>query len=79
MNGCKGRSELDAAPIHLCPVCHRKLRWALNWNAAKRYDALHSFYRRHGLQAEADWVAQRMKRWREVEASEREVRKADEE
>jgi archaemetzincin len=79
MNGCNSRSELDAAPIHLCPVCHRKLRWALNWNAEKRYDELHSFYQRHGLQAEADWVAQRLKRWREVESSEREGRKVDDE
>jgi archaemetzincin len=79
MNGCNSLSELDAAPIFLCPVCHRKLRGLLGWDAGKRYDELSSFYQQHGLEAEAGWASKRLERWRTVEAREHAARGGDDE
>lgn len=64
MNGSNSLPESDRRPIHLCPVCHRKLLWALNWNGSARYAALARFYGKHGLAAEAAWMEKRLENWR---------------
>ncbi len=47
-------------PIHLCPVCLRKLQHAVGFDYAARYRALEAFYQRAGLRPEAAWVRRRL-------------------
>lgn len=56
MNGVNSLSEMDRKPLHLCPVCHEKLRWNLRFTPAARQQRLAAFYRRHGLQEAARWA-----------------------
>jgi archaemetzincin len=48
--------EASQRPIHLCPVCLRKLYWATRVDVPVRYQRLVSFYRRYGLDPEATWT-----------------------
>ncbi len=50
MNGTNSLEEMARQPLHLCPVCHRKLQWNLRFDAARRYRRLAAFYKRHGLE-----------------------------
>jgi archaemetzincin len=59
MNGANHLSELDRAPLHLCPVCLRKLHVALGFDAQARDQALAEHYARLGLHEAADWSRQR--------------------
>lgn len=59
MNGANHLAELDRAPMHLCPVCHRKLHLALGFDPQPRYEGLAEFYGSLGLDVAADWAAQR--------------------
>jgi archaemetzincin len=70
MNGSNSLTETDAAPIHYCPVCHRKLQWNIGFDPAKRYGDLREFYQTHGMNEEAEWIAGRLKRWNAVAAEE---------
>ena len=47
MNGSNNLQETDAQPVHLCPVCLRKLRHVLGFNLNDRYRKLHAFYFRN--------------------------------
>lgn len=60
MNGSNNLPETDAAPMHLCPVCLRKLHQALGFDPAERYVQLAKFYLEHGLEAEATWIEKRV-------------------
>lgn len=60
MNGSNHLKESDSRPLHLCPVCLRKLQHNIEFDVEERYRALENFYRRHGLDAEADWVKDRL-------------------
>ena len=71
MNGSNSLSQSDAAPLDYCPVCHRKLLWNIGFDGVKRYEALASFYRKHGMQEEAQWVMARSKRWKRIAAREK--------
>ncbi|MEN8150251.1 MAG: archaemetzincin [Planctomycetota bacterium] len=62
MNGSNSLEESDGRPIHLCPVCLKKLRWNLGFDVIERYRRLHGFYDAHGLTAEAEWVERRIDR-----------------
>ena len=64
MNGSNSLAETDAAPMHYCPVCHRKLHWNLEFDPLKRYASLEAFYRKNQLVAEADWMSARLDRWK---------------
>ncbi|GMV80856.1 MAG: hypothetical protein AMXMBFR7_20400 [Planctomycetota bacterium] len=75
MNGSNSLPETDAAPIHFCPVCHRKLAWNLRFDPLKRYGDLEAFYAKQGLSTEAEWIGQRRTRWKTLAA--REARTAD--
>ena len=61
MNGSNSLPETDAAPLHLCPVCLRKLQSAVGFEPAARYAALQAFYLEHGLDDAADWVSERLR------------------
>ena len=60
MNGTNSLAETDARPIHLCPECLKKFRWNIGFDPVARYEALKTFYERHGLIEEAAWVQKRL-------------------
>jgi archaemetzincin len=60
MNGANHLAEADATPMHLCPVCLRKLHHAARFDPVKRYGLLGDFYQKHGLNPESDWVSKRI-------------------
>ncbi len=62
MNGCNNLEENDAQPIHLCPVCLKKLQHATSFNVEKRYSELAAFYAATGLSAQARWISNHRKR-----------------
>ncbi len=62
MNGSNHLAESDSRPLHLCPVCLRKLHFCISFDIEKRYEGLLLFYKRHGFKEEAEWVEQRLKR-----------------
>jgi archaemetzincin len=55
MNGSNHQEERDARPLHLCPVCLRKLCWNLRVEPVPYLSGLEVFSRQHGLEAERDW------------------------
>ncbi len=59
MNGSNTMEETDASPIHLCPVCLRKLQHSVGFDIAQRYRTLATFYRQAGLVEESAWVTER--------------------
>lgn len=65
MNGANHLDEADATPMHLCPVCLRKLHHANRFDPARRYGLLEDFYREHELKEEAGWVSKRIARMSE--------------
>lgn len=60
MNGVADEVELDALPLHPCPVCLRKLMLAVGFDPEARYRALHAFFDAQGLLDEAAWVQARL-------------------
>lgn len=61
MNGANSLSESDAQPMHLCPVCLRKLHHSVGFNIIKRYEALLQQYVRLGIKDEREWLEKRLK------------------
>ncbi|MEM9458334.1 MAG: archaemetzincin [Myxococcota bacterium] len=62
MNGMADPLELDRTPLHLCPVCLRKLLHVLDIDPEARYRALADWYTEFSVEAEASWVQQRLAR-----------------
>ncbi|MBK9036566.1 MAG: hypothetical protein IPL61_35840 [Myxococcales bacterium] len=62
--GANHQDEFDRHPLHLCPVCLRKLWWAVGFDVAAREDALAAVWARLGLDDEAAWSARRAARIR---------------
>lgn len=60
MNGANHLEEADATPMHLCPVCLRKLHRAARFDPSARYARLREFYEANGMAAEEDWVGKRI-------------------
>lgn len=56
MNGSNNLQEADAQPLHLCPVCLRKLQHVTGFDIIKRYRMLESFYGESGFTEESKWV-----------------------
>lgn len=56
MNGSNHLAETDRRPAHLCPVCLRKLHYAVGFDPDRRYRDLERFFRGQALGPEADWV-----------------------
>ena len=65
MNGSNHLAESDRRPLHLCPVCLRKLQWSVGFDLPKRYAELEKTDRAFGFGDEADWLKQRIKALRE--------------
>ncbi len=61
MNGANHLDEADATPMHLCPVCLRKLHHAIRFDPSARYGTLSSFYEANGMAKEGAWVKARIK------------------
>jgi archaemetzincin len=60
MNGVNNLSEMDAAPIHLCPVCLRKLHDARPFHVVDRYRNLQSVCQKLGWDRESQWLDNRI-------------------
>lgn len=60
MNGSNHLNESDAQPIHLCPVCLRKLHAACNFDVSNRYEQLKEFSDRVGWSDENKWLSKRL-------------------
>ncbi|EDY16810.1 hypothetical protein CfE428DRAFT_5619 [Chthoniobacter flavus Ellin428] len=56
MNGSNHLAESDSRPLHLCPVCLRKLQWSTGFDVVARYTALEKASRAAGLMDEAEWL-----------------------
>jgi archaemetzincin len=61
MNGSNHLAESDRRPLHLCPVCLRKLQWSIGFDVLERYRALEHVNRAAGFIDEADWLNRRIK------------------
>jgi len=61
MNGSNHLAESDRRPLHLCPVCLRKLQWSIGFDALERYRTLERVNRAAGFTDEADWLNRRIK------------------
>ncbi len=66
MNGSNSLAETDSSPLHLCPVCLRKLQHGAGFDIQKRYQGLERIYRKSGLAEEADWAKRRTERLRKA-------------
>ncbi|UCD28685.1 MAG: hypothetical protein JSV03_16670 [Planctomycetota bacterium] len=60
LNGSNHLQESDARPMHLCPVCLRKLQHSIGFDMAKRYGNLYRFYQKAGFNEEARWTTERV-------------------
>lgn len=60
MNGANNLEETDSHPVHLCPVCLRKIHASLGFDVKQRYARLRELYARHGIEDEAEWLGQRL-------------------
>lgn len=60
MNGSNHLAESDRRPLHLCPVCLRKLHWSVGFDVLQRCQALERVARVHGFADEADWLSRRI-------------------
>jgi archaemetzincin len=68
MNGSNSLDETDSTPLHLCPICTRKLEWNIGFNAVKQYEQLTELYKKYDLKSEADWQAARLERFKALRA-----------
>ncbi len=62
MNGIAHLDELDELPLHLCPVCLRKLHLVTGLDPHARDRALLTVFERLGLAGEARWIGERIRR-----------------
>ncbi len=61
MNGSNHLAESDRRPLHLCPVCLRKLQWNIGFDVVERDTALERVIRAAGFIDEADWLTRHIK------------------
>jgi archaemetzincin len=57
--GTNNQAEADRRPLHVCPVCLRKLHFALDFDPARREADLAATLRKLGLDDEAAWSERR--------------------
>ncbi len=60
MNGSNNMQESDNAPLHLCPVCLRKLQSSVPFDFVTRYQALQQFSEKANWTAELAWLQKRI-------------------
>ena len=65
MNGSNHLVESDRRPLHLCPVCLRKLQWSVGFDVLARYTALEEFDLTVGFNDEAEWLKARIQKIRQ--------------
>jgi len=53
--------ESDSGPVHLCPVCVRKLQYSIGFDVVARYVKLFQFYKKVGFDDEVQWMGKRLK------------------
>ncbi|UCE47756.1 MAG: hypothetical protein JSW47_19425, partial [Phycisphaerales bacterium] len=61
LNGSNHLKESDSRPLHLCPVCLRKLQHGIGFDVVNRYRHLLHFYREAGCDSESQWIVSRLK------------------
>ena len=61
LNGSNHLEESDARPMHLCPVCLRKLHFNIQFDVLDRYRQLLQFNQSVGFEKEAQWVSNRLR------------------
>lgn len=61
MNGANNLQEADEQPLHLCPVCLRKLHHSIGFNVIARDQALLREYSRLSIKSESQWLETRLK------------------
>jgi len=61
INGSNHLEESDARPLHLCPVCLRKLYHSIRFDVCDRYRRLYRYYQRVGFDEDGKWVLNRLK------------------
>lgn len=66
MNGSNHMAEADDRPMHLCPVCLRKLHLAAGFDIIKREEALKSFYEANAIHDESAWSTRRLEKLRQA-------------
>jgi archaemetzincin len=62
MNGSNHLGETDSTPMHLCPVCLRKLQLGSGFDLLKRDKSLLEFYETASMKSEAEWVRRRIEK-----------------
>ncbi|XP_046566241.1 archaemetzincin-2-like [Haliotis rubra] len=60
MNGSGHLAEDFRQPMHLCPVDLHKLQVLTGMDVTNRYEKLLEFYKKHGMESEAEWVNRRI-------------------
>jgi archaemetzincin len=61
VNGSNHLAEADRRPLHLCPVCLRKLQWSVGFDVENRYRDLKAFHDRSGIEEESLWLERRLR------------------
>ncbi len=59
MNGSNHLDEADGQPMHLCPLCLRKLQTSVGFEPDARYRQLSTRYEQLGMTREATWTRER--------------------
>jgi len=62
MSGSNSLEESDHRPLHLCPICLKKLQWNRGFDMIKRYERLREFFENQDLKEEAAWISLRLRR-----------------
>ncbi len=60
MNGSNHLEETDRRPSHACPVCMRKLHYAIGFDVRERYVALERIYGEATFEEERRWTRDRL-------------------
>jgi archaemetzincin len=61
MNGSNHLAESDRRPLHLCPVCLRKLEWSIGFDVVERYASLERVTDEASFMDEAEWLSRQLK------------------
>ncbi|MBC7822048.1 MAG: hypothetical protein IAG10_34615 [Planctomycetaceae bacterium] len=61
VSGSNNLDENDSRPLHVCPVCLRKLHASVGFDPIERDRGLLPIYRRLGLDRDAAWLERRLK------------------
>ena len=62
MNGSNHLAESDRRPLHVCPVCLRKLEWSICFDVVRRNASLQHVTRESSFVDEAEWLSRQRKR-----------------